>query len=62
MTTRESVIISAVRTPTGRFLGVLKDFTATELGAQVVREAVRRSGIDPGDGRRVHHGQRHPGR
>ncbi len=47
MNTRESVIISAVRTPTGRFLGVLKDFPATELGAQVVREAVRRSGIDP---------------
>jgi acetyl-CoA C-acetyltransferase len=47
MNTRESVIISAVRTPTGRFLGVLKDFAATELGAQVIREAVRRSGIDP---------------
>jgi acetyl-CoA C-acetyltransferase len=47
MNTRESVIVSAVRTPTGRFLGVLKDFAATELGAQVVREAVRRSGIDP---------------
>ena len=47
MNTRESVIISAVRTPTGRFLGLLKEFTATELGAQVVREAVRRSGIDP---------------
>jgi acetyl-CoA C-acetyltransferase len=47
MNTRESVIVSAVRTPTGRFLGVLKDFAATELGAQVVREVVRRSGIDP---------------
>jgi acetyl-CoA C-acetyltransferase len=47
MNTRESVIVSAVRTPTGRFLGVLKDFAATELGAQVVREAIRRSGIDP---------------
>ena len=47
MNSRESVIISAVRTPTGRFLGVLKDIAATELGAKVVREAVRRSGIDP---------------
>jgi acetyl-CoA C-acetyltransferase len=47
MTTRESVIISAVRTPTGRFLGALKDLTAAELGALVVREAVRRAGIDP---------------
>jgi acetyl-CoA C-acetyltransferase len=44
---RESVIVSAVRTPTGRFLGVLKDFTAPQLGALVVREAVRRAGIDP---------------
>ncbi len=44
---RESVIVSAVRTPTGRFLGALKDFRATELGAMVVREAVRRAGIDP---------------
>ena len=44
---RETVIISAVRTPTGKFLGTLKDFKATELGAMVVREAVRRAGIDP---------------
>src|SRR4030095_908850 len=44
---RESVIVSAVRTPTGRFLGVLKGFTAPELGARLVREAVRRAGIDP---------------
>jgi acetyl-CoA C-acetyltransferase len=44
---RESVIVSAVRTPTGRFLGSLKDFTAPQLGAIVVREAVRRAGIDP---------------
>jgi acetyl-CoA C-acetyltransferase len=44
---RESVIVSAVRTATGKFLGVLKGFTAPELGAMVVREAVRRAGIDP---------------
>src|ERR671920_2625128 len=43
----ESVIVSAVRTPTGKFLGSLKDFSATELGALVVREAVRRAQIDP---------------
>jgi len=47
MSTRESVIISAVRTPTGKFLGALKDLSAAELGARVVREAVRRAGIDP---------------
>jgi acetyl-CoA C-acetyltransferase len=43
----ESVIVSAVRTPTGKFLGALKDLEATELGALVVREAVARAGIDP---------------
>src|SRR3970040_1764443 len=44
---REPVIISAVRTPTGKFLGALKDFTAPQLGALAVREAVGRAGIDP---------------
>src|SRR5215207_204847 len=44
---RDAVIISAVRTPTGKFLGGLKDFSATELGALVVREAVARAGFDP---------------
>jgi acetyl-CoA C-acetyltransferase len=43
----ESVILSAVRTPTGKFLGALKDFTAPQLGAMAVREAVARAGIDP---------------
>ena len=44
---RESVIVSAVRTPTGKFLGVLKDFRAPDLGALAIREAVARAGIDP---------------
>ena len=44
---RDSVIVSAVRTPTGKFLGSLKDFSAPQLGAIAVREAVRRAGIDP---------------
>jgi len=44
---RESVIVSAVRTPTGKFLGSLKEFSAPQLGAIVVRDAVRRAGIDP---------------
>ena len=47
MHTRDSVIVSAVRTPTGKFLGALKDFTAPQLGALVVRDAVRRAGIEP---------------
>src|SRR5712671_6525140 len=44
---RQSVIISAVRTPTGKLLGALKSLTAPELGALVVAEAVRRAGLDP---------------
>jgi acetyl-CoA C-acetyltransferase len=44
---REAVIVSAARTPTGKFLGSLKDFTAPQLGAIAVREAVRRAGVDP---------------
>ena len=45
---REAVIASAVGTPTGKFLGALKGFTAPQLGALVVAEAVRRAGVDPG--------------
>ena len=45
---RESVIVSAARLPTGKFLGALKSAPATELGAKVVREAVARAGIEPG--------------
>ena len=43
---QDPVILSAARLPTGRFLGALKDFTAPELGALAVREAVARAGID----------------
>jgi acetyl-CoA C-acetyltransferase len=42
------VILSAVRTPIGRFLGALSTLTAPQLGALVVREAVRRAGVEPG--------------
>ena len=44
---RDAVILSAARTPTGKFLGVLKSLTAPELGAIAVREAVARAGLDP---------------
>jgi acetyl-CoA C-acetyltransferase len=44
---REAVIISAVRTPVGKFQGGLKDFSATDLGAMVVKESVRRAGVQP---------------
>src|SRR6201987_795014 len=41
------VILSAVRTPIGKFMGGLSPLTATELGAKVVAESVRRGGIEP---------------
>ena len=46
---KEAVIISAVRTPVGKFLGALKGFKSTELGAIVVREAVKRAAVKPED-------------
>ncbi|MGB9070990.1 MAG: acetyl-CoA C-acetyltransferase [Candidatus Acidiferrales bacterium] len=41
------VILSAVRTPIGKFMGGLSPLTAPELGARVVAESVRRAGIEP---------------
>ena len=46
---RETVIISAARTPVGKFQGSLKSFSATDLGAIVVRETVKRAGVNPED-------------
>ncbi len=43
----QPVVLSAVRTPIGKFGGGLKAQTATQLGAIVVREVVRRAGVDP---------------
>ena len=40
---KEAVIVSAVRTPIGKFQGSLQSFPAPRLGALVVREAVRRA-------------------
>ncbi len=45
---REPVIIAAVRTAIGKFQGSLAPLSAVGLGASVVREVVRRAGIDPG--------------
>ena len=45
--TKEAVILSAARTPTGKFQGALKAFTAPELGAIAIKEAVKRAGVDP---------------
>ncbi|MFP3633147.1 acetyl-CoA C-acyltransferase, partial [Burkholderia sp. SIMBA_045] len=49
MVARQVVICSPVRTPIGAFGGTLKDVTATALGAAALREAVRRSEIDPAE-------------
>ena len=46
---REVVILSGVRTPIGDYGGSLKDIPPTELGARVIREAVRRANVDPKD-------------
>ncbi len=41
------VIVAGVRTPVGKFLGSLADFSAPQLGAMVVREVIKRAGIAP---------------
>src|SRR5713226_3059472 len=43
----EVVIISGCRTPVGKFQGSLSELAATQLGAIVVREAVKRCGVNP---------------
>src|SRR5436190_11935351 len=43
----EVIIVSGCRTAVGKFQGSLSDLTATQLGAIVVREAVKRAGVDP---------------
>lgn len=52
-----SVIVSAVRTPIGAFLGSLSNFTAPQLGSIVIREAVKRAGIEPNEVSEVIMGQ-----
>jgi len=42
-----AVIVSAVRTPVGKFQGALSAFSATQLGAIAVREAIKRAHLDP---------------
>ena len=45
----DAVILSAARTPIGRFQGALSSVPATQLGAIAVKAAVERAGIDPQD-------------
>ena len=46
---REVVIVSAARTPVGKFLGALSHLSAVELGSIAVRAAVERSTVDPAE-------------
>src|SRR5919206_588329 len=47
MNNREVYIVSAVRTPIGSFGGVLKSFSATQLGSIAIKAAVERAGLQP---------------
>ncbi len=59
--TDEVAIVSAVRSPFGKFGGTLRDFTLPELGGLVYAEAIRRAGIDPADVEEVATGVNLPG-
>jgi acetyl-CoA C-acetyltransferase len=61
MSNQEVAVISAVRSPFGKFGGVLKDFTLPKLGGLVFAEAIRRAGIEPGDVEEVATGVNLPG-
>lgn len=45
----DAVILSGARTPVGKFLGALKDFSAVDLGTIAARAAIERAGIDPAE-------------
>ena len=47
MPNEDAVILSAVRTAVGKFQGSLSEIAATQLGATVVREAVKRANLKP---------------
>lgn len=53
---KEVYIVSAVRTPIGAFGGSLSSFSATQLGALVIKEAVKRAGINPEEVNEVYMG------
>ena len=61
MSQEEVVVISAVRSPFGKFGGALKDFSLPELGGQVMAEAIRRAGVEPADVEEVATGVNLPG-
>ncbi len=61
MNQEEVVVISAVRSPFGKFGGALKDFTLPKLGGIVAGESIRRAGITPEDIEEVATGVNLPG-
>src|SRR6266702_7663141 len=61
MSNQEVAVISAVRSPFGRFGGTLRDFTLPQLGGLVFAEAVRRAGIEPSEVEEVATGVNLPG-
>jgi acetyl-CoA C-acetyltransferase len=56
MNNRDAVIVSAVRTPFGRFDGVLKDIPSIDLGVMVVKEALSRIQLDPSEVDELYYG------
>jgi len=46
---KRAVIVSAVRTPVGRYMGALKEVPAYDLGSLILNEAVKRAGVDPAE-------------
>ena len=61
MSHEEVVVVSAARSPFGKFGGALKDFTIGKLGGLVVAEAIRRAGVAPEDVEEVATGVNLPG-
>lgn len=61
MNQEEVVVVSAVRSPFGKFGGAMKDFTLPKLGGLVIAEAIRRAGIAPEDVEEVATGVNLPG-
>ena len=47
--TTDIAIVNGARTPMGRYCGKLRDFTAMDLGAIAATEAMKRSGVEPGE-------------
>ncbi|HKR52002.1 MAG TPA: acetyl-CoA C-acyltransferase, partial [Pseudonocardiaceae bacterium] len=52
-----SVIVAGARTPMGRLLGQLKDFSAAQLGGFAIKAALERAGVAPGQVQYVIMGQ-----